>query len=59
MKQTKLVISVYDKNGELVFSQDPASIDNVRSCIDLWHEDGTEICLAFREVVADEVPTNS
>ena len=50
MKQTKLVVTVYDKDGNLVFCQDPATFDNVRSCVDLWHEVGNEIYLAFREV---------
>lgn len=50
MKQVKLVVTVYDKDGNVVFSQDPANVQNVQSCIDLWHEAGTEICLAFREI---------
>lgn len=56
MKQTKLVITVYDKDGNVVFCQDPATIANVQSCIDLWHEVGNEISLAFREI---DVPSNT
>lgn len=54
MKQVKLVVTVYDKDGNVVFSQDPANVQNVQSCIDLWHEAGTEICLAFREIDVSE-----
>lgn len=57
MKQVKLVITVYDKDGNLVFSQNPATIQNVQSTIDLWHEAGTEISLAFREI--DVTTTNN
>lgn len=56
MKQVKLVVTVYDKDGNVVFSQDPANVQNVQSCIDLWHEAGTEICLAFREI---DLPTSN
>ncbi len=55
MKQVKLVVTVYDKDGNVVFSQDPANVQNVQSCIDLWHAPGTEICLAFREVDVPQV----
>jgi len=59
MKQVKLVITVYDKDGEVVFSQDPANMQNVNSCVDLWHEPGTEICLAFREVDVPKVDNSN
>lgn len=55
MKQTKLVVTVYGKDGEVVFSQDPANLDTVHACINLWHEAGNEIYLAFREVESNDI----
>lgn len=59
MTQTKLVINVYENVSDLsdlfsassdhVISVDPANVDNVRSCIDLWHKPNTAIVLTFEE----------
>lgn len=49
MKQKKLVITVYDSNGEVIFSKDPAVPDHVASVLSLYGEIGNEICIAVRE----------
>lgn len=49
MKQTKLVIKVVNPSCDEPTVIDPATIDNVRSCIDLWHFPGTTIILEFKE----------
>lgn len=49
MKQTKLVVKVDAPKREKPFVIDPATIDNVRSCIDIWHTPGTTITLEFKE----------
>lgn len=41
----KLVMTVYDKDGNVQFSQDPASGDSVMAALTLFNEVGTEICL--------------
>lgn len=46
----KLVMTVYDKDGNVQFSQDPASGDSVMAALTLFTEVGTEICLAVRDV---------
>lgn len=58
MKQTKLVINVYD-NVNLVQTIDPATLDNVRSCIDIWHTPGTKIILEFEEFEVDSNISNN
>lgn len=60
MKQTKLVIDVFENvkdpsdlflsSSDHVKTVDPASFENVKSCIDLWHSSGTVIVLKFTEV---------
>lgn len=57
MKQAKLVVTVYDADGEVVFSKDPADMQTVASCVSLWHDAGTEIYLAFREIEDIDVNT--
>ena len=50
MPKKKLVMTVYDKDGNVQFSQDPASGDAVMAALTLFTEIGTEICLAVRGV---------
>lgn len=54
MKQKKLVITVYDSNGEVIFSKDPAVPDHVASVLALYAEIGNEICIAIREYEPSE-----
>lgn len=49
----KIVLTVYDPNGDVQFSKDPASGNDVMSALTLYDEVGTEICIAVREF---EVP---
>ena len=49
----KLVMTVYDKDGDVQFSLDPASGDAVMSALTLFTEVGTEICLAIRDFEND------
>lgn len=45
----KIILTVYDKDGNVQFSKDPASPQDVMSCITLFDEVGNEICIAIRE----------
>lgn len=45
----KLVLTVYDANGEVSFSQDPSNPDSVIAALTLFNEVGTEICIAIRD----------
>lgn len=49
MKQKKLVLTVYSPGGEVQFSKDPASPQDVMSALTLFDEIGNEITLAIRE----------
>lgn len=49
MEQKKLVITVYDEQGELIFSKDPAIPQNVNAVLSLYDEIGYEICIAVRK----------
>lgn len=49
MEQKKLVITVYNENGEVVFSKDPAIPQNVPAVLSLFDEIGYEICVAVRK----------
>lgn len=49
MPQKKLVITVYDGDGEVKFSKDPASPDDVIPTLQLFGEVGYEIDIAIRE----------
>lgn len=53
MKQKKIVLTVYSPDGEVQFSKDPASPQDVMSALSLFDEIGNEITLAIREF---EVP---
>lgn len=53
MKQKKLVLTVYSPDGEVQFSKDPASAQDVMSALTLFDEIGNEVCIAIREF---EVP---
>lgn len=55
----KLVLTVYDVNGDVIFSKDPANGNDVISCLTLFDEIGTEICVAVREFQLDVKSTNS
>lgn len=69
MKQTKLVIDVYENVSDLSdlflspsdhrLTVDPATVDNVRSCIDLWHKPNTVIVLDFVEFEVDSNISNN
>lgn len=59
MKQTKLVVHVESPVGEVPFVIDPATFDNVRSCIDIWHAPGTKITLDFVEFEVDSNISNN
>ena len=49
----KLVMTVYDKDGNVQFFVDPASVDAVMAALTLYTEVGTEICLAIRDIEND------
>lgn len=49
MKQRKIVLTVYDSDGKVVFSKDPAVPQDVMPCLQLFDEIGNEICVAIRE----------
>lgn len=59
MKQMKLVITVYNGDGEVIFSKDPAIPQDVNSCIALFGEVGNEIDIAIREFEIKPVTSNS
>lgn len=46
----KLVLTIYGADGEVQFSKDPASPDDVIAGLTLYSEVGTEICVAIREM---------
>lgn len=56
MNQMKLVITVYNGDGEVIFSKDPAVPQDVNACINLFAEVGNEIDIAIREF---EIPVKS
>lgn len=49
MKQKMLVLTVYSPDGEVQFSKDAASPQDVMSALTLFNEIGNEITLAIRE----------
>lgn len=53
MKQKKLVISVLNENGDVVFSKDPASVEHVHAAIALYAEICSKIVLDFPSI---EIP---
>lgn len=53
MKQKKLVLTVYDKDGNVQFSKDPAVPDNILAALSLFNEIGDEIYVAVREFDVD------
>lgn len=55
MKQKKLVISVLNENGDVVFSKDPASVEHVHAAIALYAETCSKIVLDFPAV---EIPSD-
>lgn len=50
--QKKLVLTVYNADGEVIFSKDPASFEHVQSSLIMFDEVGTEIYLAIRPIEA-------
>lgn len=51
----KLVLTVYGKDGEVIFSKDPANGNDVISSLTLFDEVGNEICVAVREFQVPDV----
>lgn len=49
MKQRKLVISVENENGQVVFSKDPAHPDHVAPTLALYSEVGNTITIKVVE----------
>lgn len=49
MKQKYLSISVYNGDGEVIFSKDPASLQDVTSVLMLFDDLGNEIDVSIRE----------
>lgn len=51
MNQKKLVLTVYSPDGEVQFSKDPATPDEIIASLHLFTEIGNEIYIAVREFV--------
>lgn len=53
MPQKKLVLTVYDENGEVTFSKDPAAPQDIMSALTLFDNIGNEIYIAVREFIPE------
>lgn len=55
MKQKKMVISVYDADGNVVFSKDNAVMEHIGASVMLYAEDCAKIVLDFVDVQCSNV----